>query len=431
MRNYGVALLVLAVLSSGCYKSEEAAAPVSEQGLSARQPNGVPDVAGKLASWWSGEIIVGEGAHRGKIELSARDRYYEDKSVVLQAHKDGFFYLGDVLGVAEVGDIIVKPRGLGKVPQITWVLGGRGEQTEYMSPVYGASEALREGKIAPVIIPSISPPVERIWRKSGRRLGEGYAWSVFTYSQQVYGHKDPTRDKVEPVWTDAEMAPLVVVVLKPFVVDLKDKYWSDERLARLAEADKEYDSYKFKNSQSVYRASAGEVRVVSCFGRQSTNPEAKNSGGMRYDMVQLPNGKWIAGFPMPFSISKVLEVDGNVYLCAESAILRWTGDDSLECVVSFDGEGKWSPRIKYADTADGRILGRYFEVHKSNESDFGGLLEYADGQWKFHQYIGDYSRWIESVVEDQGNLVLKLDANFGREFRSIRFAPETGSFVDL
>jgi hypothetical protein len=227
------------------------------------------------------------------------------------------------------------------------------------------------------------------------------------------------------------LVPLVRVDLEPFEVNLAKYYFTEEQLKKLAEEDKEFDEYPHKNRLVEFETSAGTFRIVYCFGRQSVDPEAKNEGGWMQATLQLPNGTWIKNV---LDIQKTLEVDGTLYLICRHHVLRWVDNEKMECVVTFEElDGKWAPFISRADR--GLLAGRYLTVNKSSESDFGGLLEYREGGWIFHQYDGDYGSWVDAIEEKEGQYVLTLfngwEHQKGKPPRKVRFNPKEGTFTDL
>lgn len=230
---------------------------------------------------------------------------------------------------------------------------------------------------------------------------------------------------------------LVEANFEPIEVDLASWHRTDEQLAMLIKEDSEATSGQSQNSVHEFVTSEGTFRVISCFGRQSINAESYNSGGFRYDMIQLPDNQWIPGFPVSgYSINKTVEIDGSVYLITDHHIIRWLDSSQVVVEVSLktlNADGYAEPNIRENyDTADGSWFG-YWEVHSSNASNFGGLLQRCAGQWYFHQYTGKFDRWIDTVEQNEhGVLTLTLDTwNDTTPKEQIVFDPETLKFTDL
>jgi hypothetical protein len=170
--------------------------------------------------------------------------------------------------------------------------------------------------------------------------------------------------------------PLVDVNLESFEINLDELYWADSQLAKLAAGDKKFVDWKLakQNGSRVIKTSIGEFQIVSCFDRQSTDPLAKNSGGMRYDMVKFPGGKWLSGWPAPFTIERVLEVEGKVFLITSQHVCAWISPQRLRVVATCD------PYTGYlANTNDPQRIVVYNERSQDRE----GLLEYKKESWVY------------------------------------------------
>jgi hypothetical protein len=270
-------------------------------------------------------------------------------------------------------------------------------------------------------------------------LGGLNSWEEFDRtngleSENVQAVADPEPPEVKPV-VYKETIPLVKVDLNEFEVDLKTRYLSNEGLRSLKNGDGK-QAYGDPNGYRKWETSLGTFLVVPCCGRFSTDPKALNSGGMRQDMLQLPSGNWIEAWPGAFWVQEVREMDGQVFVICQHYIFRYEQSEKLTCVVAFDGvDGKWAPSVSLLSQGEDGFEntgGRYFEVHKSMDSDFGGLLEYTDGKWIFHQYTGSYTKWIEKVsVEDTDKIHLETFAWDGGKTHQIEFDRRTGEFKDL
>ena len=240
-----------------------------------------------------------------------------------------------------------------------------------------------------------------------------------------------------------EHAPDVEIDFHEATIDLGARCAGVKWLGQMAEEDAKFSkpNSNGKNALKVFKTKSGDFRMVTCMGRQSTNPEAycgesSNSGMlMRHEMMQTPSGKWVTAWPGPFEINKVVSLEGKDYFICDYYIFRVDGPDKLTAVVSMrDLVSKWSPSIQCSKAANGSIAGKYWEIHKSSESDFGGLLEYVDGgKWKFHCYHGIYHNWIEEVQIFPGKLVLLMDRWDGKKdlCKKIQFDPMSNNFTDL
>ena len=183
------------------------------------------------------------------------------------------------------------------------------------------------------------------------------------------------------------------VEIDPAKLYLSDKKISDTKIRDLCCMSGAPES---KNREKVFKTSAGEFHVVSCFGRYSTNPDAFTdpSDGeeigvvIRCDLIYLPNGKWIAGFPGQVDIQKIFESpDKKVYLMCPHCVIEVVALDKWTVVVSLKGGD--GPYISYGDSADGSIADCCWKVCKSSASEFGGLLKYDKGEWSFHLTLVD------------------------------------------
>jgi hypothetical protein len=141
-------------------------------------------------------------------------------------------------------------------------------------------------------------------------------------------------------------------------------------------------------------------------------------------MMQLPNGQWIQAFPGPFRIKHVLENGGDVYLLCDHDVFKVVSPEKMIVVISLGTR----PSIDYKSSMPaGQLAGDYWQVFKSDASDFGGLLEYS-GSWSFHTYPGGYLTAVEQVEGGQrdSQFILVLRNN-----KKILFDKEKGGFTDL
>lgn len=371
-------------------------------------------------SFWSGEIIIGEGPRRGEIELVAAPG---EKAVLLRDADKGGAHIFDSIKGMKPGEMYIRLGERGKAPLMSFVHYQGGKETR-MHPVYQLSRDVKEGRITPFLVPGIMPLAERKYRQEGQYL-EGYTWSIRSYDEQVYGRERAQDSNVRYASTDIEMTPSVKADLVPFERDLTKYYFTEESLVKMAEEDKKFDSENINRENGLieHQSSVGVFRrVISC-ERYSINPKAKSRGGWSTSTLQLPNGKWMTDL---LGIQQIHEADGQVYLICRHHILRWINNEKIEVVVSFEGVGtKWSPYISAPDDRSKLLAGRYLAVNKSSDSEFGGLLEYGDGKWSFHPYDGDYGSWVEKAEERNGQLALTLVSK-----RKIQFDPVKKSFED-
>jgi hypothetical protein len=207
------------------------------------------------------------------------------------------------------------------------------------------------------------------------------------------------------------------------ILDLEKFLLSAEALDKIRDDDQKYRSGFMKNHQRVFKTSKWVFRVVSCLGRQSMDSNATNGNGeelmARRETVQLPNGKWTS-FIM--NILGVFEGGGETYLICQSGVYQVLTADKLVRVVSFLSNGRGPSIVRGKTWAD-----RFWEVHKSDVADFGGLLEYRIDEWKFYPYNGKYSRWVNNVQELGGKYVFCLADEEGHR---VEFDPTTSKFTD-
>ena len=220
----------------------------------------------------------------------------------------------------------------------------------------------------------------------------------------------------------------VKVNLESTEFNLKQYYISAEQLALIQEGDRASLNNKDceKNNESSFKTSLGEFRVISCFGRKSVDPnafgESRGMVSLRQDMLQLPNGQWVV-VPRGFSVQQTFESDKDVYVLCDRCIFKVAGPEKVVTVVSLQGKDSC---IHCSGSDHGRIAGRYWEVHKSSYSDFGGLLEYTDGKWNFYPYEGSYSTWVERTQSFNEDLMLVLYSK-----QAIIFQKNHRKFIDF
>lgn len=242
---------------------------------------------------------------------------------------------------------------------------------------------------------------------------------------------------------EPEKAPDVEVDFQPLELDLTNRYLSVKDLEKIQEVDARFkkENANGKNSESTWETSLGTFRVVHCMGRDSMDKDAyagcegSPTMLMRNDMLQMPNGKWLHAWPGPFEVQDVAERDGKVFLICECYIFEVTGPDKIKAVVSLRNlDTKWSPNIRMRR---GWICGDFIEVHRSNSSDFGGLIQYCGGGvWNFYLYKGRKVNWIEKVSPaGPQQAVFEMfgwdGKNSQRQQLKIEFNIANGRFVDL
>lgn len=389
--------LMLAVLF-GCNKQPNETVRNVNQAAKVEEPTSV----GPL-SFWSGELIVGEGPDRGKIELVGHNG---QPSKILKEDTDhkGQYSLTQI----GVDKGFFRLFGRGEAPSMNF-----DDLTVRFSPFYGLSRAVKEGKITPLIAPDIMPPAERIFRKKGQQL-EGFVWCLHSYGEQVYGKKLERDDVIRnPNYSRVDLPATPKVNFDRMEVDLT-KYG-----LTVKEKEEKGPEKGQKNGKVEYNTPVGRFLKVYSFGNYSIDHNGFNNGGMRHDTIQLPSGEWIRGFPGPVTLCEVLNVDGKTFLITEHQVLEWLGNDKVAVVATVENSGTISTIRKL-------ISDRYLEIHKSSESDFAGMMEYSNGQWKFYSYGGDYTGWVESSAGNSSGMTLCL---FGG--RKIRFDEQLKKFFDL
>lgn len=214
-------------------------------------------------------------------------------------------------------------------------------------------------------------------------------------------------------------------------ISLAERCISEEDLRTMAEEDGKFadKSSGRENFFKEYDTPAGKFKVVYCFGRYSINPKARNSGGFRYETIQLPNGKWYRAFPGPLSVSDVFTIHDRTYLVVEKYVLEWVGGpngDRVKVAVVINGHHSCYLRGWYCD--------RFVGVYRTNSSDFGGLLVCRENGWNFVPYRpGEEGvAWIEKV-EEVGKDTYRLDLYDqrqvvfdGKEFKEVFPVPPGG-----
>jgi len=270
--------------------------------------------------------------------------------------------------------------------------------------------------------------------------------AVSKVQKEIVWHEATASPEPTPIPQPREYKPREVKLsFEPLEVDITKRYIDGEHKKRMEEEESKYQKGKEgtiaqnnTNSEKEYKTSVGTFRVVTSYGHHSMDPKGYHYGGWRSECLQLPSGQWMLAYPGPFSIEKVLELDGKVYLITSSQIYQWRDEKTTVAVVMVDDHQSYIQTNRKAN--DGRWAGKYFAVNRSSESNFGGLLEYVSGTWKFHSYVGRHHTWVESADEQDGILTLTLcDSWWGREkdrpanvkAPRIQFDPVEGTFSDL
>lgn len=236
-------------------------------------------------------------------------------------------------------------------------------------------------------------------------------------------------DRLEVEREESYVPKSVTVDFKPTeMVDLENLAFGVADKEKMFQDDKEFeDGYQSKNSHREFKTRFGTFRIVYCFGRQSIDPEAFNRGGMRHDMIQLPSGSWIAGWPIFPNIRGIFEVDNATFVVCDHEICKMEGPDKWVSVVQMVNTG-YAFDTPFIDFDDGLIDGKFIEVHRTSASNFGGLLEYTDGKWTFHSYMGSVRGWINATEKiENGNLIFTM---YGKN-EKIVFNPMDGKFDDI
>lgn len=131
-------------------------------------------------SFWCGEIIIGEDADEGKLELVG---HKGEKSVILVAIEEGFFPFDSIPGIEKDEMYIRLQEEDGKPPMIFHSLC---KEEQKMHPVYELTSEVKKGRIGPLILPHVVSPVQELPRQKGQKL-EGPTWHLGSRHTQLYG----------------------------------------------------------------------------------------------------------------------------------------------------------------------------------------------------------------------------------------------------
>ncbi len=362
-------------------------------------------------SFWSGEIIIGEGPHRGKIELLSHKGL---TSVLLEADTEGKCWFDAIEGI-EPCELYIRLQNRGQAPLVSMASFQNGTERR-MWPVQEWSDHVKQGKITPLLMPHIDSPFQRVVRQQGQYFS-GLTWSI-----AATPGADPT--KGSPLHWDLP-APLAIkkVDFEPVIIDLVKQYATTEELADMAKEDIKFSKAAAKNQSWDFTTSVGKFQIVTCCDRYSIDARAGNNGGWCFSTLVLPSGKVLKG---SLGTGGIAETQGSVFMVGRQSIFKWIGNDQLRLEVGFLDAWAGGEKPYIAHGKEGFLLDHYLAVNKSSRSNFGGLLEYQNGMWKFHPYDGDYHTWMESVEREGENIILTL---WGKE--KIRFNPKDGKFTDL
>ena len=396
-------------------KTPEAPAPHVQPQPDEKPVPPVPDLVKAKSepgpfTFWSGEVIVGKGPHRGKLELLAHPKF---KSVVLTADEEGKCWFDQIDGMKS-GEMYIRLQKRGQAPLVCMPAINDAKEVR-MWPVQQLTERAKAGKWGPKLMPHIDPPLQRLTSQ------EGQMFSGFTWSMQALPGKDPNVGS--DVAFDIPQSPLLKANFEAVTIDLAKHYATEEQLAAMAEADKKWEQYSQENNQWSFSTSVGKFQIVSSCDRYSANPKAKHGGGFCFSTLLLPNGKVIRG---AMGVSGFTEAEGSLFLVCRQTIFKWLPKEKVQCHVSFDQQFAEAERPYISHREEGMLLGRYIGVNKSSQSNFGGLLDYKDGKWNFHAYDGDYGSWVEDARQEGDRVVLTLWNK-----KQIRFEPKDGTFTDL
>ncbi len=378
-------------------------------------PEPVPDLVNAKPApgpltFWSGEVIIGRGPDRGKLELLAHSNF---KSVVLTADQEGKCWFDQIDGL-KPGEMYIRLQKRGQAPLMCITLFDVGKEIR-LWPVQQMTQRAKEGKWGPKLMPHVDPLLERVTYQKGQVL-YGLTWSVRTLPG-----KDPTKGS-DLHWDLPPPLAIKKVDFNPRVINLVDRYASAEVLANMAAADEKSAGKYSQNNHWDFATSVGNFQIVSSCDRYSANPKARNGGGRCFSILLLPNGKVITG---ALGISTVIETDSSIFLIGRTTIYKWLGGDKVQQEVDFLDRFA-AGDMPFTSPNRGLMAGKYIPVNTSSESNFGGLLEYAKGTWRFHVYDGDYGSFVEAAEKKEDHVVLTL---YGKQ--QIRFNPKDGTFTDL
>ena len=243
---------------------------------------------------------------------------------------------------------------------------------------------------------------------------------------------------------------LLKISFKTKLFDRWDRQVSENELCNMVIADNRWDGDGNRlNMVKVLQSQLGTFTQVRSRRRYSIDPEAhyrdewhpqhlfldRTGFGSWYDMMQFPCGKWVQGYPNSPNIKRVATIDEETFLFTTQHIVRWLGEGKFESVVQIGSrDASLHPYLMLNyDSADGSFAGRFYAVATSRWSHFGGLLECHLGAWRFYRYAGRHKHNVESAVEQDGVVTLRLFGGFGphKPQTKISFNTVTGKFTDL
>ncbi len=132
-------------------------------------------------TFWSGEIIIGNGDNCGQIELFAHEGR---KSIVLTVDDDGKYQF-DSIPLMKKGEIYIRLQDEYQPPLISLAEFKDGEEMK-MHPVFQLTRRYKAGAFTPRFAPDIESPVEvKGWQKG--QFFEGATWTFVSRRTQLYG----------------------------------------------------------------------------------------------------------------------------------------------------------------------------------------------------------------------------------------------------
>jgi hypothetical protein len=217
----------------------------------------------------------------------------------------------------------------------------------------------------------------------------------------------------------------VSIAFYPCVVDLAEGVLDRFALADFKREDEQAAREITKSTPLVLRTSKGTFTVVSCY-RHFYSAERNDTKVDLYDVVQLPNGKWVRDDHI--NMRNAFEADGQSYLVGKRGVWRMETPEKLVKVVGFGYFPKWGPLAMREELWAGRFLEIYIA-----DANFVGLLEYKAGKWVCHTYRGKHHGRVESVTfipesAKQSNNDYVITVSGGRR---IGYNSVSGEFDDI
>ncbi len=183
-----VVSLVLALGIAGWYgvriRQQQQAVPVAKE-MATPKPKAPPEPEEeKSLTFWSGEVIIGEGDNCGQIELLAHEGR---KSVVLAVDDDGRYGF-DSIPLMKKGEMYIRLQDDG--PPLISLVKFRDGKPQPLHPLYELTDRAKKRFLGALITyKAIGDPMTQVRPRQAGQFFEGRTWSMASHNQQLLGRE--------------------------------------------------------------------------------------------------------------------------------------------------------------------------------------------------------------------------------------------------